>query len=110
MAAAIAQRREELGLSIRDLAERASVSYGTIRRLQAGELTVQIDLLLQVLNVLRIDLRELIVAQVSAAASPAQVSGSFAERADREGRIPEVLQYVAEHWHSEAKPVRRKPR
>lgn len=108
MAETFRARREELGLSIRALSDRAGVSYGTIRRLEAGELTVQIDPLLQAINVLGIDPRVLIGGEADQPMRLERLGEVPIERLDRTGPIPEILRYVAAEWEARRGKTRRK--
>ena len=54
----IRESRATQHLTLRDIASRAGVSYGTVQRLENGESSVQLDIVLRVLNVLNIDLKD----------------------------------------------------
>lgn len=76
--ARIRHAREEVGLSIRALAERAHVGPTTVFRLEKGDFKVQMDIVLRILEVLSI--------------SPATIFGASEETSSRIG--PEELKLL----------------
>ena len=58
IAAFVARRRRELGVTQHDLAELAGVSPRSVSAIEAGKPTTRLDILVPVLNALGIDLAE----------------------------------------------------
>lgn len=58
IAAFVAQRRRELGVTQHDLAELAGVSPRSVSAIEAGKPTTRLDILIPVLKALGIDLAE----------------------------------------------------
>jgi transcriptional regulator with XRE-family HTH domain len=92
----IRRHREALGLSMRGLAREAGVALRTIQRLERGELVVQVKIFARVLQVLRVDLRELF--QGTASPPEALTLEELVKRAADQDAIPDLLYLVAQHW------------
>lgn len=56
----LATQRKNLGLSMQELADRAGVSPTTVMKLEHGEITVQFDKILQILDQLNLPLSAII--------------------------------------------------
>jgi transcriptional regulator with XRE-family HTH domain len=92
MGARVRAQRQAAKLTIKQLADQAEVSFGTIQRIEAGLASVQLDLLLKVLTALSIDVREYI-------RGPEQVrietSQELIHRLRAEGRLDDFFKTLA---------------
>ena len=88
--------RAEKNLTLREVAKVAEVSYGTVQRLENGESTVQLDIILRVLNVMQIGLKDYIVDE----AGPPQEESvdDLVSKLKGQGKIPELLTALAKQW------------
>lgn len=60
LGAVLAARRQSMGLSMQELADRAAVSPTTVMKLEHGEITVQFDKFLQIVDQLGIPLSAIV--------------------------------------------------
>lgn len=99
----IRHARAAQDLTLRDIASHAGVSYGTVQRLENGEVTVQLDIVLRVLNVLRINLKDFLAADFQPQKD--ESIDELVSRIKAEGKIPDLLSAIAKQWP--APPVKR---
>ncbi|MGI8908116.1 MAG: helix-turn-helix domain-containing protein [Candidatus Sumerlaeaceae bacterium] len=92
LGARVRAQRQSAKLTIKQLADQAEVSFGTIQRIEAGQTNVQLDLLLKVLATLNIDVREHIFGPKHARVESIQ---ELIHRLKVEGRLEELFKTLA---------------
>lgn len=90
-------RREELGLTQLQLAGKAGVSSATVHKLEAGRLSVHLDLFIRVVDALGLPLGDLISFDGSATAEPPDPLAAKLAQALKDGDQAAVLRLLAEH-------------
>lgn len=90
-------RREKLGLTQLQLAGRAGVSSATVHKLEAGRLSVHLDLFVRVVDALGLPLTDLISFDGSATAEPPDPLAAKLAKALRDGDQAAVLRLLAEN-------------
>lgn len=90
-------RREELGLTQLQLAGRAGVSSATVNKLEAGRLSVHLDLFLQVVDALGLPLSALIAFDGAALPDPPDPLGAKLAALLKSGDQAAILQLLADH-------------
>lgn len=88
-------------LSLREIAARAKVSYSTVQRIENGQDSLQLDMIISVLNVLKIDLREFISGVGDR--SESESNDDLVKRLAAEGKIPAVLSEIGKFLQESAK-------
>lgn len=90
-------RREELGLTQLQLAGKAGVSSATVHKLEAGRLSVHLDLFVRVVDALGLPLSDLISFDASVTAEPPDPLATKLAKALRDGDQAAVLRLLAEN-------------
>jgi len=97
-------RREELGLTQLQLAGNAGVSSATVHKLEAGRLSVHLDLFIRVVDALGLSLSDLISFDGSPVAEPPDPLAARLSKALRGGDQAALLQLLAEHSSAYSTP------
>jgi len=95
--AVLRARREERGLTMLQLSQRAGVAPATVHKLESGKLTVHLDKFLRVADALELPLAALISFQGSQVAEPPDPLAAEMSRLLRAGDQAALLKLLADH-------------
>jgi len=90
-------RREAMGLTMAQLAERAGVAPATVHKLEAGKLSVHLDKFIQVVDALSLSFGDIFSFDGSATAEPPDPLAAKLAKALRDGDQAAVLRLLAEN-------------